>query len=308
MPTREAIGGRVYAPSYRVSGRGDLLDFLEAAVRSSGGRVIASSEATRAPFIIGTEAPTGERIGLAVYAFRSSMERVRGRNPKEHRIQIRYGGESTWGGDHHLGKDPLGVDSTLVLGLDLARDVFIGLDAQAYTPLPMGISFEYTQDNVDAIHRDGWTVWERANRAGRRRSKARVDGLETVVGFEPDRLLDFALFEREATELDLDAPLRFRTAMKAGSGGPPKRHDLERQFELSADEILEIIGQRNRLSVAVRGGVAERHLEKCLNGDPGLTRVDPLDEDGRPVRRHDRQRRRSSHRMQERLADPLRQW
>jgi hypothetical protein len=258
------------------------MEFLEAAVARSGGRVLGSSEPTTAPFMIGVETSAGERIGLAAYAFRSSTGRVRGRDPSEHRVQIRYGGESTWLDEHWLGIDPLGVDVTLVLGIDIARDVIVGLDAGAYDPLPMGISFEYTQDHVAEIRRTGWHVWERANRPGRRRGKARVDGLETVIGLRPDRFLDYVQLERQASALRLDPPLRFRAAEAVAVGGAPDRHDLERQFELSAEEILEIIGARTRLAVAVRGGVAERHLEKAFEADGEVQGVTPIDEDGRP--------------------------
>jgi len=181
-----------------------------------------------------------------------------------------------------VGFDPLGVDATLVLGVDVSRDLLIGLDPIAYDPLPMGISFEYTDAEVDETRRRGWYVWERSNRRGRRRSEARVEGMETVVGFSPDRLIDYARFEREASELGLDPPLRFRRAEAAASSAAIGLHVLEQQFELSATEILEIIGSRNRLAVAVRGGVAERHLEIALEADRRIREVRSIDEDGKP--------------------------
>jgi hypothetical protein len=282
MQFDNAIGGRSYVGPYRVSGRADLLAFLEQAVTRGGCRVLAKSKSNRAPFLLGVELPAGERLGVAVYAFRSSTGPVPGRDRLEHRFQIRYGAEATWDGAHPVGFDPLGVDATLVLGVDLARDLVIGLDPLAYDPLPMGISFEYTDTEVAAIRETGWHVWERQNRPGRRRSQARVDGLETVVGFAPDRLIDFARFEREASELGLDPPLRFRRAEAAASPSATGLHALEQQFELSAAEILEIISSRNRLSVAVRGGVAERHLELALEADQRVRSVRSIDEDGKP--------------------------
>src|SRR5262249_37469728 len=45
-------------------------------------------------------------------------------------------------------------------------------------------------------------------------------------------------------------------------------HALEHEFGLSGDEILDIIRERPRLGMAVRGGVAERHLHRSLTSDP----------------------------------------
>jgi hypothetical protein len=278
----EPIAGRSYAGPYRVSGRSDLLAFLEQAVKRAGAHVLATSEPNRTPFLIGAELPSGERLALAIYAFRASTGPVAGRDRREHRFQIRYGAETTWAGAHPVGFDPLGVDATLVLGVDVARDLLIGLDPLAYDPLPMGISFEYTDTEVSAVKGNGWHVWERQNRPGRRRSQARVDGLETVVGFVPERLIDYARFERESSELGLDPPLRFRLAEAAATSAAAGMHSLEQQFELSATDILEIISSRNRLSVAVRGGVAERHLEKALEQDKRINSVRAIDEDGKP--------------------------
>ena len=41
-----------------------------------------------------------------------------------------------------------------------------------------------------------------------------------------------------------------------------------------------MISRRNRLSVAVRGGVAEHHLHRVLSNDDMVAEVQPLDQDG----------------------------
>lgn len=282
MSENGPIGGRSYAGVYRVSGKSDLLAFIEAAVVRCGGRVINSSPPTRAPLLLGVEFGSGERIALAVYAFRASSAPVLGRDPHEHRLQIRYGAEGTWGGAHPVGFDPLGVDATLVLGVDLACDLFIGLGALAYDPLPMGISFEYTDAEVSSVLRDGWHVWERMNRPGRRRSQARVENFETVVGFRPERLLDYARFEREASDLGLDPPLRFRRAEGAATPGGTGLHALVVQFELPVDKILDVIVAHKRLRTAVVGGIAEAHLEERLTSAQEIRSVKAIDQDGQP--------------------------
>lgn len=286
MPTDEPIAGRTYAPAYRVSGRGDVVDFLVDAVQASGGQLLTTSSPVRAPVHLSVELSDGERLGVLAYPFRCSSERIRGRAADEHRFQIRYGSEESWVSEQHpVGRDPAEVDVTVLLGVHVAREVLIGLDPLAYDPLPMGISFEFKEDDVAAVEKTGWYVWERVNRPGRRRTAARVDGLETVVGFRPERFLDFVRFERQAASLGLDPPLRYRLAEAAGrqkSAQAISRHLLEEQFDLSAAEILDIISERHRLAVAVRGGVAERHLERLLERDPDVASVVPIDEDGRP--------------------------
>lgn len=107
--------------------------------------------------------------------------------------------------------------------------------------------------------------------------------LETVVAFTPDRLIDYARLERRATSLRLDPPLRYSAAIALTDKGAvdqlPRRHVLEEQFALTSEQILDIIGGRNRLSVAVRGGVAEYHLEHVLEHAPGVATVERLDVD-----------------------------
>ena len=103
---------------------------------------------------------------------------------------------------------------------------------------------------------------------GSRRAAPRAgEGLETLVAFHPRRLLDYARFERDASDLGLDPPLRYAAADAARGtrrGGPAAPHSLEESFDLSAREILDIIATRMRLEVAVKGGVAEHKLERIL--------------------------------------------
>jgi hypothetical protein len=289
MGKGEGAAGRSYFRVYRVSGRADVHDFLLSAVTRAEGHVLFATEPTRAPVYLTVEAGSparSETIGLLVYPFRCNPPPIKGRSPDEHRAQIRYGGEASWEEDHPVGQDPAGVDVTLVLGAHLDSGLFIGLDPLLYDPLPMGISIEFKDSDMNAALQNGWHVWERENFSGRRRGTARApQGIETLVAFVPERLLDYARFEREATRLRLDSPLRFRAGSVAAEGmgtAEEARHALEEEFELSSREILEIVSKRFRLRVALRGGVAEHHLERALNDDAQIAEVMPIDEDGRP--------------------------
>lgn len=282
------VAGRAYARVYNTSRRSDLHQFLTEAVRQSGGRLLFASGSRRAPVYLGIETPGGERIGVLAYPFRATHKPTKNRPLDEHRLQIRYGAESSWGGDHTLGRDVAHVDTTLVLGIHLDAGLLVGLDPNLYDPLPMGISIEFKQSQVDSAQEGhGWEVFERDNITGRRRPDPRASqGLETIVLFRPSRLLDYIRLERKAADLSLDPALRFKAAEAAALQDRVQErtiasvHDLEVQFEMSSTEIMEMINSRARLSVAVRGGVAEHHLHRVLTADEYVAAVQPLDKDG----------------------------
>ncbi|WP_222654688.1 hypothetical protein, partial [Rhodococcus sp. BP-110] len=153
-----------------------------------------------------------------------------------------------------------------------------------YDPLPMGISFYAKAAEMKAAAGSGWHVWEKENKPGRKRDVPRgPSGLETMIAFTPDRLLDFARFERRATDLGLDHALRFNAAKLAAAAAGDTTveglHALESEFDLTSAEILHIIATRNRLQVAVRGGVAEHHLQRALDANPQVVQATRLDQD-----------------------------
>lgn len=280
----EPLAGRAFGEVYRVQGRSDLHAFLLGAVRASGGRVLYASDPHRAPVYLGVQLDSDERIGMLVYPFRVTRNSIKNRPDNEVRGQLRYGAEESWKREHPVGRDVAGVDVTMILGVDLADGVILGLDANLWDPLPMGISFYAKDAEIMQAKASGWHVWEKVNRAGTKRSEPRSPtNLETVVAFTPDRLIDYARLERRATSLRLDQPLRYSAAValadKSAADELPRRHVLEEQFALTSEQILDIIGGRNRLSVAVRGGVAEYHLEHLLETSPDIAAVERLDVD-----------------------------
>jgi len=269
---------------YDVSGRGDLHEAIARAIVSSGGEVLYASPTSQAPFYFGVQTDRDERLGLLIYPFRATKRSTDNRPADEVRGQIRMGGEKSWNEEHPIAMDMAGVDTTLVLVVDPESGAFIGLDPNLWNPLPMGISMYVKDAELDAMGADGWHVWEKDNRAGSKRDSPRSEsGLETLVAFRPDRLLDYVRFERRAIDLGLDTPLRFTAAQGYRVVGEvaaaDQRHILEDQFNLSSAQILEIILSRNRLSVAVRGGVAEHHLQSHLQQHPDVVTVESLDRD-----------------------------
>jgi hypothetical protein len=265
--------GRDYFRAYGAQ-RSSERDALAAALEASGGKWISDTGPARAPLYVSVQEPDGAFDGLLVYLFSANHRQIKNRPADEHRLQIKYGdiSEEFRRQDHSLGFDPMGVDVTLVLAVHADAGVFIGLDPFAYDPLPMGIQVGFKAAEIEAARKTGWHVWERINRGGRRRDDPRTaEGVETMVAFKPERLLDYIAFERQAQTMSLDPALRFRAAETAATQRASVQvHDLERAYGLSAMEILGIVSERSRLAMALRGGVAEHHLGRLLRADPAV--------------------------------------
>jgi hypothetical protein len=279
-----SLAGRLYVPSvYPVDrDRARSFQLLEAAVAASGGRVVYSSfwDERVAPLFLGAEDGLGRRYGILAYPFTATRRITRSRPSDEHRAQIRFGDPvAARQQKNPIGRDLAGVDITIVLTVDPELEFFVGLDPLIYEDLPMGISVYYKDHHVESADEHGWAVWERKKRGGHRRDS--WSGLETLVGFQPHRFLDYVRFEASATGLGLDPGLRSSLAeeLLVPSG---QTHRLEDLFGLPAASILDIVETNFRLGVAVRGGVAEHHLAAALGADPSIADVVTLDEDGRP--------------------------
>jgi len=265
---------RSYVRTYERVQRREHHELLADAVRRAGGRVLWSSGLDVAPLYLAVEDPEGAVVGLIAYVFLANRRETRNRPEDEHRLQVRYGdvNDPAWRAQRHpVGFDPAGVDVTLVIGVHPDADLVVALDPVTYDPLPMGISVFFKDSEIDEASRTGWHVWERDNISGARRLSPRSElGVETVIAFAPERLLDFLRLERQAQALGLDPPLRFRAAQRAAAPqvDMSQLHQLEQEFDLPGHEILHLIQERARLTMAVRGGVAEHHMGKALDHDP----------------------------------------
>lgn len=280
------LAGRSYIPKlYRISkSRTPVVDLLLKGIEDGGGRVVSSSFSAKrlAPILIGAEDGDNHRYGLLVYPFTTTRRATKNRPATEHRFQIRYGDpERVRLEPNPVGHDPAGVDITLVLAVDPETGIIVGLDPLVYAQLPMGISGYYRDTNAEAVRATGWEWWARERTRPRTAQGEAWDGLESMVGFRPDRLLDYARFEALATSLGLDTGLRLSLA-EHFVDGTIGRHDLETLYGVSAATILDIIESNFRLGVAVRGSVAEHHLGNLLDGDPCIAGCEAIDEDGMP--------------------------
>ena len=276
--------GRDYFRLYRAR-RGKELDFLLEAIGESGGRCLAHTGSSLAPVHLAIDEGDGALVGVLAYLFSAGHKEILHRPADEHRLQIKYGDiTERWRRQKHaLGFDPAGLDVTVVLAVHVQANLLVGLDPLLYDPLPMGIQVGFKDSDVQAAIKSGWHVWERETRPGRRRDPRATAGLETIIAFAPDRLIDYIALERQAQTMQLDPPLRFRAAESAAKGrASVKVHDLERAYDLSAAEILSIVSERSRLAMALRGGVAEHHLGRLLDADDLVQSAEIGQQEGPP--------------------------
>ena len=280
------LAGRSYVPKlYRISeSRTPVVDLLLRGIEDGGGRSVSCSfpAKKRAPIYIGAEDSDNHRFGLVVYPFTTTRRTTRNRPNTEHRFQIRYGDPGRVRHElNPIGHDPAGVDITLVLAVDPETGIIVGLDPLVYAQLPMGISGYYRDTNAEAVMSTGWAWWAREKTRPRTPQGEGWDGLESMVGFRPDRLLDYARFEALATSLGFDTGLRLSLA-EHFLHGRIGRHDLETLYGVSAATILDIIESNFRLGVAVRGSIAEHHLGNFLDRDQCIASHESIDQDGMP--------------------------
>lgn len=280
------LGGRSYIPkTYPIMAkRQPVIDLIRRAVDESGGRVVSCSypDEKVAPIFFGAEDEDGHRYGLLTYPFTTTRRTIRNRPRAEHRFQIRFGDPVRVRQEPNpLGRDPAGVDVTLVLAVDPEHDLIVGLDPLVYAELPMGISGYYRDQHAEAVEETGWSAWAKEKSKPRTEQGASWEGLEALVGFKPHRFLDYARFEAIATSLGLDTGLRMSLAERF-QAGEVDRHTLERLFGIDAATILDIVEANFRLGVAVRGSVAEHHLGRLLANDPTVAWHEAIDQDSQP--------------------------
>ncbi len=267
---------------------------MTGALMSSGCKIIHTSSPESAPFVIAFETSTGERMGIIAYAFLATRTPTRNRPTDERSFQIKYGSKESYqqNNAHELWQDPLGMFTTLLIGIDPESGFCVSADPIVHSPTKFFIRLEFKDDHADAIAAHGWFAWERVKRI----TPLNAPRVETLVGATQKRFLDLIRFERAAR--GLDPGNRLILAEDHAHSLPTSRiiatqpddkiielaktHPLAKYFGLSVDEILDLIAGASRLRMAVRGWVAEEHLRATLANVPGVTHCERLDEEGGP--------------------------
>src|ERR1700722_12661710 len=281
-----AFSWKVYSVS--AHDKAPLLAFIREAFEMRGCVIRHISAANRAPFHIVLDMPGGERVGVLAYAFLANSRPTRNRPPDEHRFQIKYGGDLSGVIDVAVG--PFGVTTTIFVGIDLERGVFVAADPLMNNPSPMSRSVEFKTENVDRILANGWCAWERDRHEARTMTRRAFELLpdmrtEVLVGGRQERLLDLVLLERIARGLDPgERHLIADKLRELPSEAPAGKisHKLLDELSIAPEALLDLINSASRLKMAVRGWVAESHLEEQLKGVEGITECARLQGDGKP--------------------------
>lgn len=272
--------------SYNVqrADREPLVRFMREALESQGCRIIYASEPNRAPFIITFETLTGERMGVVAYAFLATRTVTRNRPEDERSFQVKYGGKLA-NNSHVIFQDPLGLFTTVFVGISPNDGFFVAVDPEVHNPTKFFIRIEFKDQNAADIQRAGWVAWERS------RINREDEPVEVLVGGTKEHFLDLIRFERAAEGLDAgnrqllaQKPELFSRTLSALPGtttlSEVAAHPLAKELALSPDEVLDVIAGARRLKMAVRGWVAERHLKDVLAATPGVTYCEPIDKEG----------------------------
>ncbi|MBI2568567.1 MAG: hypothetical protein HYV63_16215 [Candidatus Schekmanbacteria bacterium] len=221
-------------------------------------------------------------MGILAYAFFANSEPTLNRPPDEHRFQIKYGSKD--GAFHEVWQDAFGLYTTLFFGINIRDGFFVGADPVLHNPTRLFISLEFKQSNVDSILSTGWTSWERVKRDRLRNEYP----TEVLVGGTKKSFLQFIRFERTALGLDPGhrqmlaekLGLEARSAVEVTELGRAVPHALAAELELSHEELLDLIATAPRLKMAVRGWVAEVHLQRQLAAIPGVHDCVRLEKEG----------------------------
>jgi len=280
--------------SVNPTARRPLLEFMTGALSAAGCKIIHNSPVDKAPFVVAFETPSGERMGIVAYAFLATRTPTKNRPEDERSFQIKYGSKARYPDEnsHNLWQDPLGMFTTLLLGIDPQGGFCVSADPIIHSPTKFFIRLEFKDFHTEEIERKGWHAWERV----KRNNSINSTRIETLVGAKKDRFLDLIRFERATRGLDpgnrlilaenysLSLPKTRPARQSDGSDviQVAKLHPLVQQFSLSPDEILDLIAGARRLKMAVRGWVAEEHLRSTLSTIPDITCCERLDDEGGP--------------------------
>lgn len=280
-----AFGWKTYSVS--PTDKAPLLGFLREGLEDRGCKILHASGPDRAPFYLVIETPGGERLGVLAYAFLANSKLTNKRPTDEHRFQVKYGGQLK--GVLDLAVDPHQLITTIFLGIDPVRGVFVAADPLMNNPSPMSRSIEYKTDHVELIQKLGWAAWERERHTPKTTNRPTPSinedtRIQVLIGGTKEHVFDLIQLERIARGLDpgdrhlvADTLLEHPPALKAGAS-----HQLLDELSIPSEALFDLINGASRLKMAVRGWVAETHLESELLKLPGVTSCRRLEAEGQP--------------------------
>jgi hypothetical protein len=254
-----------------------LIQFIETALEASHCRIIRSAKTGEAPFRFSFETPDGERLGVIAYAFLANRKETKNRPSDEHRFQVKYGSKD--GRLHQLWQDPFGMYTTVFCGINPEAGFCVGVDPVLHSPTRFFISVEFKDSDIDAVLLHGWHAWERT-----RRAQGLDEPVDVLVGVRPEHFLRFIRFERAAKGLAAGHRMLLaeKMVMAETASATGMAHSLAKELSLETIEIMDLIQSAPRLKMAVRGWVAEVHLQRLLQTFPSMQDCERIEQDGQP--------------------------
>lgn len=279
---KSALTWKCYSVSR--AAKAPLLAFVIRALAMRDCRVLFASEPSRAPFYIVFETPSGSRHGVLVYAFFANAKPTRNRPEDEHRFQVKYGRDLK--ASLEVAIDEHRLITTIFVGIDLERGLFVAADPLMNNPSPMSRSVEFKAENVEEILRNGWAAWERDRNPPRSKDRAPPYDedlrTEVLVGGKQERFFDLIALEQIAHGLDAGERHLVADKLRVGDASPEPSHALLEELDVSSADLFDLIQGASRLKMAVRGWVAEAHLHAALRSLPGVSECERIEGEGKP--------------------------
>jgi hypothetical protein len=229
--------------------RSSIVARIEQGLRECGAEILVRAVPTTAPFEFTVKTPTGDQRELVCYGFTASRHRRAGEPSDWHRFQIGYGSGSNR--CHQLYFDLRGKKITLLFGVHLEMDLFVGVDPRMHSPTWFPRSVDFKTSDLEAARAQQWHGWERERSDARRKVRPEESLLtEAVIAFRPDQFLRYVEFERLASGLDCGERCRLSDRIEQGLSRrealrlAPGRHSLEIELGLPASDILDMLTGR----------------------------------------------------------------
>lgn len=165
-----------------------LLACLTGTLARSGCELLHVDGSAKGTFRLSWENPLLQRTGLR--GLLVPLVR-RDRNPDGADATLKIAGTAT------TDPDPFGLFTSVVLGIDPSRDLFVAFDPARHFPEDEPLRVSISAAPLRHVLARGWHAWER--------EEYERDGTgfaETLVGFTAPHLVRYVLFERLASGLD----------------------------------------------------------------------------------------------------------